>query len=204
MIILTLLCLPNHTAPQLSRKRRGITSAVAKTGASLMTPIITKGAKGLLGMGKESYEAFRLAASKESTEGKWLTSSFIDILFTPTIAMLTAQLRDIHMKLQNQSKSKDDFVVIAISLAAVVPTIMLLLILLCFINGRRTQKIKGGLRDTNRSLELIRGATSVRRARASGRRAHSPPPAPAGGTGSSSAGAGTTPTSPPVNFHIGV
>ena len=142
-----------------------------------MTPLITKEAKGLLGMGKESYEAFRLAASKESTEGKWLTSSFGDLLFTPTIVMLTAQLRDIHMKLQNQSKSKDDFVVVAISLAAVVPTIMLLLILLCFINIRRTQKIKGSLRDTNRSLELIRAATLVGRARASGRRAHSPPPA---------------------------
>ena len=203
LTVLALLCPPNQTAPRLVRKRRGIASAVAKMGDSLMTPLITKGAKGLIGMSKDSYEAFRLAATKESTEGKWLTSSFIELLFVPTVAMLTDQLRDIHIKLQNQTKTKDDFIVVALSLAGVVPTVLFLLVLLCYVNGRRTQRIKGGLRDTNRSLELIRAATSVRRARASGRRTHSPSPASAGGAGSSSAGAGAGPTSPPVNFHIG-
>ena len=70
LTVLALLCPPNQTAPRLIRKRRGIATTVAKKGASLMSPLITKGAQGLIGMSKNSYEAFRLAAAKESTQGK--------------------------------------------------------------------------------------------------------------------------------------
>ena len=149
------LYLPCHSAPTQIRQQRGIPTSVVKHGASLVTPLILRGLKGALGMSKGSFDAYRLAAQKESTEGKLLTMNFIDLLFVPTISLLTNQLRDLDLKLQNQTKSKDNFMMVIISLAAVVPTITLFLVLLCLINGRRTQRVKGNLWETNRSLELL-------------------------------------------------
>ena len=145
------LCALCHAAPTLIRKQRGFQTSVVKSGASLVTPLILKGLQGALGMSKGSFEAYRIAAQKETTEGKWLTSKFVNLLFVPKLSLLTNQIRDLDLKIQNQNKQK----AVIISLAAVVPTIMLTLILLCLINGRRTKCVKGKLQETNRSLELL-------------------------------------------------
>ena len=155
-------------------------------------------------MTKGSYDDFKAAAKKESTEGRWLTANFIDLLFTPTISLLTNQIRDLNLKLQNQSQTKDSFRTAIISLAAIVQTLILLLVILCFINGRRTQLVKRDLRKADRSIELLCSATAGW-VRASGRRAASPPPACEVGVGSSPNGASSasTPLSAPVHFKIG-
>ena len=145
LLIALALCLPSHPNPTKICQRRGISTSVVKSGVSLVTPLISKGLKGALGMSKGSFDTFRLAAQKESTEGKWLTANFIDLLFVPTISPLTNQLRDLSLKFQNQSQTKDNFMTVIISLAAVVPTLTLFLVLLCFIIGRQTQRVKGSL-----------------------------------------------------------
>ena len=79
-----------------------------------------------------------------------------------------------------------------ISLLAIVPTIMLTLVLLCIVNYRRTNRVKGNLRETNQSLELLRAATTVGRNCAAARM-----------TGSAQAGAGSSSASPGpvINIH---
>ena len=205
LVIALAVGMPSHPNSNLVRQKRKVPTSLVKTGASIVTPIITNGLKSALGMTKGSYDDFKEAAKKESTEGRWLTANFIDLLFTPTISLLTNQIRDLNLKLQNQSQTKDSFRTIIISLAAIVPSLTLLLVFLCFINGRRTQLVRRDLRKTDRSVELLRSATAGR-VRSSGRRAASPLPACEVGVGSSSAGAtsASTPLSPPVQFKIGV
>ena len=190
--------------PNLVRQKRKVPTSLAKTGASIVTPIITSGLKTALGMTKGSYEEYKEAAKKEATEGRWLTANFIDLLFTPTISLLTNQIKDLNIKLQNQAQTKDNFRTIIFGLAGVVPSLILVLVMLCFLNGRRIQLVKRDLRKTDRSVELLRSATAGR-SRASGRRAASPPACEVG-VGSSSAGAtsAASPLSPPVHFKIGL
>ena len=57
-------------------------------------------------MTKGSYDDFKEAAKKESTEGRWLTASFVDLLFTPTISLLTNQIKDLNLKLKTFPKPK--------------------------------------------------------------------------------------------------
>ena len=199
--------MPGHPNPNpnLIRHKRKIPTSLAKTSTSIVTPIITSGLKTALGMAKGSYEQYKEAAKIESTEGKWLTANFIDLLFTPTVSLLTNQIKDLNIKLENISQTKDNFRTIIFSLAGVVPSLTLVLVMLCFLNGRRIQLVKRDLRKTDRSVELLRSATAGR-SRSSGRRAASPLPACEVGVGSSSAGAtsGASPLSPPVHFKIGV
>ena len=165
---------PSHNLTELVRQKRNTPSSLLKTGASIVTPIISNGLKSALGMTSGSYDDFKEAAKKESTEGRWLTANFVDLLFTPTISLLTNQIKDLNLKLQNISQTIDSFSTAIFSLAGIVPTLTLLLVILCFVNGRRTQLVKRDLRKADRSIELLRSATTGR-LRASGRRAASPP-----------------------------
>ena len=191
--------MPGHPNPNpnLIRHKRKIPTSLAKTSTSIVTPIITSGLKSALGMAKGSYEQYKEAAKIESTEGKWLTANFIDLLFTPTVSLLTNQIKDLNIKLEKISQTKDYFRTIIFSLVGIVPSLTLILVLLCILNGRRIQLVKRSLRETDRSVELIRSATAGR-GRSSVRRAASP-------LLDSSAGvtASTSPLSPPVHFKIG-
>ena len=82
---------------------------MAKSGASVVAPLMAKGLKGALGMGRDTFEAYRLAAQKEASSGGWLTSKFIDLLFLPTISLLMNQLRELETKINNQHKERDNF-----------------------------------------------------------------------------------------------
>ena len=112
-------------------------------------------------MGKETFEAYRIAAQKEATSNGWLTEKFVDLLFLPTISLLSNQVRDLETKIKNQNKEKDDFMVVIISLSAIVPTILLTLILLCMINTKRTNRVRGTLKEQNQSIELLRAAATA-------------------------------------------
>ena len=185
--------------PNLIRHKRKIPTSLAKTSTSIVAPIITSGLKSALGMAKGSYEQYKEAAKIESTEGKWLTANFIDLLFTPTVSLLTNQIKDLNSKLENISQTKDYFRTILFSIIGIVPSLVLVLVMICFLNGRRIQLVQRNLRKTDRSLELLRSATAGRGGRSSVRSAVSPQPAsPAG------AASGTSPLSPPVHFKIGI
>ena len=190
---------PGHPNPNLNliRHKRKIPTSLAKTSTSIVAPIITSGLKSALGMAKGSYEQYKEAAKIESTEGKWLTANFIDLLFTPTVSLLTNQIKDLNIKLENISQTKDYFRTIIFSIVGIVPSLILFLVMLCFLNGRRIQLVKRDLRKTDRSVELLRSATAGR-SRSSVRRAASPLPASSAGATS-----GASPLSPPVHFKIG-
>ena len=191
------LCSKLYAEHVLVREERSIPSAVAKSGASLVAPLISKGLKGALGMGKETFEAYRIAAQKEATSNGWLTEKFVDLLFLPTISLLSNQVRDLEIKIKKQNKEKDDFMVVIISLSAIVPTILLTLILLCMINTKRTNRVRGTLKEQNQSIELLRAAaTAAGRGGPAARRTASAQV----GAGSSSAGSSASP-SLVINFN---
>ena len=75
LVIVLAVGKPSHPNPNPVRLKRKVPSSLVKTGASLVTPIITNGLKSALGMTKGSYDDFKEAAKKESTEGRWLTAN---------------------------------------------------------------------------------------------------------------------------------
>ena len=196
IILLSLTVCPKLNAKHiLVREKRSIPSAVAKSGASIVAPLISKGLKGALGMGKDTFEAYRVAAQKEASSGGWLTSKFVDLLFLPTISLLSNQVKDLETKINKQHKEKDDFMVAIISLAAVVPTILVTLILLCLVNSKRTNRLRGTLIEQNRSIELLSVAASNWCSPAARGAALAQ-----AGAGSSSAGSSALP-GPVINFN---
>ena len=143
-------------------EKRAISTSVAKSGAALVAPLVAKSLKGALGMGRDTFEAYRSAAQKEASSGGWLTTKFIDLMYLPTIALLTNQIREIEVKMSHQHKERDDFFVTIVCLAAAVPTIMVTLILMCLINLKRVSRIRGNLLEQNRSIEVLSAATANR------------------------------------------
>ena len=165
---------------------------MAKSGAALVAPLVAKGLKGALGMGRDTFDAYRLAAQKESSSGGWLTSKFIDLMYLPTIALLTNQIRDIEVKMSHQHEERDDFFVIIVCLAAAVPTLMVTLFLMCMINFKRVSRIRENLFEQGRSIEILSSAAANR---------CGPTVRGAGQTQAGGSGASGSPTGPVINFR---
>ena len=192
-LVLFISAHPNLEAKKVkARVKRALPPNVAKTGAALVAPLVAKGLKGALGMSRDTFDAYRLAAQKESSSGGWLTSKFVDLMYLPTINLLTNQIRNLEEKMRNQHDERDDYFVIIVCLTAAVPTLLVSLCLVCLINFRRVSRIRENLFEHGRSIEILSTAAASR----CGPAVRGAGQAQPGGAGSSG-----NPTGPVINFR---
>ena len=175
------------------RTKRALPQTVAKNGAALGAQLVSKGLNKVLGMSMESFDAYRTAAQKESSSGGWLTDKFIDLLYVPTVNLLMNKIRTLEDKVEKQTDEREDHLVAIICLTAVVPTLMVLLFLVCLINVRRVNRVRENLFEQGRAVELLSTAATGGRCGPAVRGAGQGQPGGAGNSGN--------PSGPVINLN---
>ena len=145
------------------RTKRAVPQMVAKNGAALGAQLASKGLNKVLGMTMESFDSYRAAAQKKSSSGGWLTVEFIDLLYVPTVNLMMNKIRTLENKFEKQTDEREDHLVAVICLSAVVPTLMVLLFLVCIINVRRVNRVRDHLFEQGRAVELLSTAATAGR-----------------------------------------
>ena len=124
--------------------------AIVKKAPSL----ISKG----ISIGGEAYAKYKDSAAKESSLNGWLKSNFIDLEFTPSMHLLSQELKAVETKLIKHTQEQERYILALIILAALVPTFILLLTIGLIFNSRLVRNLRGGLNHANASVDELQRA----------------------------------------------
>ena len=123
-------------------------------------------------VGSEAFRAYKEAAAKEASSGGWMTSKFESLVITPTINLIAQEIKAIQALVKENREEKNSYLYATLAMAAILPTIILLLVVILFINSRIVRKMRSGLEEANDSITNMQGALIRNQAQA--------PPRPGG------------------------
>ena len=132
-----------------NRPKRASGMPIAK---ALLKKGLEKGQK----LGAAHFKTLRDAAIKETSSGVYLTKNFVDLIYYPQILALSSQIEELHNFLNSELTSRASYVLSMITLASLVPILLLLSILSTAYQIRKLNKLKTSLLECEEDLATIR------------------------------------------------
>ena len=109
-------------------------------------------------IGGEAFKAYKDAAAKEASSGGWMADKFEQLVFTPTVNLLAQEIKSLESRVKANNEEKTSYLYATLSMAAILPTLILLLVVMLVSNSWIVREMKTGLNVANETITDIQGA----------------------------------------------